>query len=280
MQEAYRSGSRLARKLIERDRPDVAHGLTTTQVVVVRGQFDRAESIFELAGIPCTGVEPQDVVGLDLQPDQVLLIDCPGKLPGRALMKVRDFVHRGGLLVTTDWALRHVIERAFPGFVAYGGRATADDVVRVVFEPVEDGFLDGLLDGNDDPLWWLEGSSYPIEVLDPARVKVLVSSEEMERKYGKAPIVVAFEAGEGKVYHLTSHFYLQRAESRTARHAARGSEYLREKGVCPSVFSSEERAAFESASLTEVQSAYTSSRAMANLVITQTDRLERRRKRS
>src|SRR5262249_20809491 len=143
----------------------------------------------------------------------------PGHVPPAGLHALRAFVEQGGMLVTTDWALRYVLEKAFPGFVAVGGKPTRDDVVRVVFEQTDEPFLDGLLDPQADPLWWLEGSSYPIHVLDPARVKVLVSSAEMESRYGRSPIVVAFEVGQGKVYHLTSHFYLQRAETRTARHA-------------------------------------------------------------
>jgi len=45
-------------------------------------------------------------------------------------------------------------------------------------------------------------------VLDKERVRVLASSKEMEQKYGHPAIVVAFEVGKGKVYHMTSHFYL------------------------------------------------------------------------
>jgi len=46
--------------------------------------------------------------------------------------------------------------------------------------------------------WWLEGSSYPIRVLDP-RVEVLVRSEEMGKRYGETPLVITFGYGEGRV---------------------------------------------------------------------------------
>jgi hypothetical protein len=57
----------------------------------------------------------------------------------------------------------------------------------------------------------LEGASYPIRILD-RRVTVLVRSQEMGRKYQEDPLVVTFDYGEGTVFHLTSHYYLQRSQ--------------------------------------------------------------------
>lgn len=42
---------------------------------------------------------------------------------------------------------------------------------------------------------------------------------------------ITFDYGEGKVYHMISHFYLQRSETRTKRHAASASSYLDEKEI-------------------------------------------------
>jgi hypothetical protein len=66
-------------------------------------------------------------------------------------------------------------------------------------------------------VWWLEGSSYPIQILDKKKVKVLVRSDELKRRYGHDPVIVSFEWGEGIVYHMISHFYLQRSETRTKK---------------------------------------------------------------
>ena len=273
MQEAYRTAAFLSDRLIARDRPEDLDHLQRTQVVVVEGQYDRGEGVLAVCGIPSTRVSAQATAALGLDPDQVLFVNCPGKLPREGLLRLRAFVEAGGLLVTTDWALRHVIEPAFPGTVRRGGRDSKDDVVRVVFEPVQDTFLEGLLDPQDDPLWWLEGSSYPIEVLDPA-VRVLVSSAEMQARYGHAPVVVAFEVGLGKVYHMTSHFYLQRSETRTQRHQAGAAEYLTQKGLDPC----ESRRFCEGSAvqLAEAQSAYTSARSLKNLIIEQGRRKQAR----
>lgn len=77
----------------------------------------------------------------------------------------------------------------------------------------------GFLDQEKDaaPVWWLEGSSYPIEVLDKKKVKVLVRSEELKRRYKHDPVIISFEWGKGVVYHMISHFYLQRSETRTQK---------------------------------------------------------------
>jgi hypothetical protein len=278
MQEAYKAAARLTRSIIAKERPDDAKHLGSTQAVLVRGCYDHGEALFEHCSIPVTAIEPESVSKVPLDPDQILYVNCPGQLDERSIERVRSFVTDGGLLVTTDWALKHVIEKAFPGFVAYGGRATADDVVRVVFEPVQDTFLDGLLDPNDDPLWWLEGSSYPIKVLDPARVKVLASSKEMADKYGEPAIVVAFEVGAGKVYHMTSHFYLQRTETRSQRHKAPGTNYALSKGAVMAELSAAERRDLEGTSVSQMQSAYTSVRAVTNMALEQGKRVATRKK--
>ena len=47
-----------------------------------------------------------------------------------------NFVESGGTLFTTDWALRNVIEPAFPGIIEYNDMPTGDDVVRIeVLDP-------------------------------------------------------------------------------------------------------------------------------------------------
>jgi hypothetical protein len=119
------------------------------------------------------------------------------------------------------------------------------------------------MDGADDPQWWLEGSSYPIRILDPARVQVLLRSGELEAKYGEAPVAVLFRHGEGEVFHMISHYFLQRTELRTARHRMPAASYAAEKGV---QMPAEEMAYLADVSAGEVESAATSSRLFANVV--------------
>ena len=48
-------------------------------------------------------------------------------------------------------------------------------------------------------------------------MKVLVRSDELKKRYKHDPVIVSFEYGEGIVYHMISHFYLQRSETRTKK---------------------------------------------------------------
>ena len=167
--------------------------------------------------MPFTRVESAHLGAVELRPEQLLVVNCPGQLGQRDVLRIRDFVTAGGSLFTTDWALRHVLEPAFPDTVAYNEHPTADDVVRVEVRDTENPFLRGVIDPGEDPLWWLEASSYPIRVLDPA-VEVLLASTELQTKYGEAPVAVLFHHGQGEVFHMISHYYLQRTELREARH--------------------------------------------------------------
>lgn len=281
MKQAYTAASKIYKKKIEEEAPEnlqYLKDIKESDVIIVTGQYDHGEVIFELCNIPYSLINPEQVAGVELRDDQILFVNCPGNIEKRGLERINSFVNKGGLLVTTDWALKNVLEELYPKIVKYNGQATTDDVVRVVFEKVDDTFLEGLLNPEDDPLWWLEGSSYPIEILDKEKVKILVSSKEMAEKYGESPIVITFEVGEGKIYHMTSHFYLQRSETRTKRHASSGVNYATEKGMQLSDFTSEEQEALNSTQVADVESAYTSARSISNIVIEQRKRVEKRRK--
>ena len=284
MKKAYRAATTMSQKLMEDESPEDLKYLREvgdSDVIVIKGCYDHGQAIFELAGIPYTLVTAQDISGIDLREDQIIFVNCPGSdLTTRGLERIRSFVNNGGLLVTTDWSLKNVLEPAFTGYIRYNGQATADEVVRIVYEPVEDTFLKGLLDPEDTPQWWLEGSSYPIEILKPDQVTVLVSSKEMGEKYGESPIVVAFEYGKGKVYHMTSHFYLQRVETRTARHEQKASAYAAQKGLATSTFGQEEAEILEEIDVASVEAAYTSVRSVQNIIVEQKMRVKNRKKES
>lgn len=132
-------------------------------------------------------------------------------------------------------------------------------MVRIEIRDHDNPFLKGVMDGRDDPQWWLEASSYPIRVLDP-RVQVLLASTELEGRYGEAAVAVVFPWGEGEVFHMISHYYLQRTELRTTRHAAPAAAFGAEKGVnLPA-------AAYDGLCLGDVESALSSSRMLANVI--------------
>jgi hypothetical protein len=274
-ERAYRAAATITREQLRRDAPERARVLdeiVAGDVVVVAGCYDHVESVLGALEVPYALVQPEQVERLDLRPEQLLIVNCPGEVPGAAIGRIRRFVEAGGSLFTTDWALKHVIEPAFPGVLAFSRQPTPDDVVRIEVKDHDNIYLQGVLDGQDDPQWWLEGSSYPITVVDRERVQVLITSRELEEKYGEAPVAVWFRWGEGDVFHMISHYYLQRTELRTERHAGAAATYFAEKRLAVTQELSEDMAGL---SLADVESAKPSAAFMANVII---DKKRRQRK--
>ena len=263
---AYKAGARLSRQRIEREAPldaEALERLTAADVLVVPGSYDHVELVLDALGMPYTRVSPDQLARLRLRPEQLLVVNCPGHLPREAIARIRAFVEAGGSLFTTDWALRHVLEPAFPGIVAYNDRPTADTVVRIEVRDRSNPFLQGVMEAEDDPVWWLEGSSYPIRILAPERVEVLLASGELAQRYGESPVAILFRHGRGEVFHMISHYYLQRTELRTARHAKPASYYANEKKI---ILDAQSAAEMADLNVGDVESASSSARFLANVI--------------
>jgi hypothetical protein len=272
MRRAYRVSSAAVLEDLRTNRPDdarVLEGLHRAEVVAVRGSYDHCEEVLRATRVPFAAVTPAEAERIDWDRLEVLLVSCPGHLPQAALDRVGPWVRGGGYLLTTDWALKHVVEPLFPGTVRHNGRQTPDCVVRVESEAAaDDPLLAGFLESERDPLWWLETASYPIEVLDPARVRVLVRSREVEDHWGSGAVVVTFEEGQGTVVHLLSHLYLQRSDVRGARDGRGAAEYFASSGLAGATAA---RLAAESGDLcdAELRSAASTSRLLANAILAQ-----------
>jgi len=131
---AYRAAAHITREQLRRDAPERARALDDVQqsdVVVVAGQYDHVESVLEALEVPHIVIGDRDVERVDLRPEQLLIINCPGQVSSAAITRIRAFVEAGGSLFTTDWALKHVLEPAFPGVLAFEKAPTRDDVVRI-----------------------------------------------------------------------------------------------------------------------------------------------------
>ena len=270
MSTAYR----VAQEMIKDKLKDVDEGMAAefeelgqSEVIVSTGVHDNIEQVFNGIGLKHNLINPQQFEKIDLDPDKIIFINCPGSVTSKGLRNLVTFVEKGGFLFTTDWALRHVIEPGFPGYIKYNNRPTSDEVVRVDILAEEDPFLQSLIGPNDDPQWWLEGSSYPIEILNHKEVDILIKSKEIEKKYGESAVFVTFDYGKGKVYHMISHFYLQRAETRTARHAKSGAEYANEKlNMDPYRKEKYMNMGIDDANLSDVEAAYSSSSIMNKIL--------------
>jgi len=264
---AYKAAATITREQLRRDAPERARALDSVEqsdVVVVAGEYDHVESVLEALEVPHTVIQTHDMDRLALRPEQLLIVNCPGVVSAAAVTRIRAFVEAGGSLFTTDWALKHVVEPAFPGVLAFSMAPTRDDVVRIEVRDADNIYLQGVLDGQDDPQWWLEASSYPISIIDQERVDVLITSRELGEKYGETPVAVWFRWGKGDVFHMISHYYLQRTELRTARHQSSAEAYFAEKGVDLSPAMCQ---GIEDLCLADVESAKPSAAFMSNVII-------------
>ena len=206
--------------------------LLTQEAVVVEGCFDHTERVLDALGLSYRAIPPEGLATIEMRSDQPLFINCPGELPPESIRWLRNWVEtEGGCAVTTDWALPNCVQKAFPGFIEHNGRSTTDDVVSVTVAPEGMAMLGDLIATDDDPRWWLEGSSHPIRVLDSDRVEVLIESDEMKSKYGDSPIAVRFHPGKGTVYHMVSHAYLQRTKAKSMKQEASAADFLTKKGI-------------------------------------------------
>jgi hypothetical protein len=278
MGAAYAAAGKAFRARLRDRAPEDEQRLRETrssEIVVVRGHYDQIERVLRATDVPHLLVEPAEVDLLDWAELQVLMVSCPGNLSPESVSRIAAWVRRGGYLVTTDWALKHVIEPAFPGTVRHNGRQTSDCVVRVELQgAADDPLLAGFLEDGREPLWWLEGSSYPIDIVDPARVRVLIRSREVGTQWGAEPVVVTFEEGEGTVLHMLSHLYLQRSDVRGARDAQPAAASVMESaiGLSPAAADAigSELLGVNAASL---KSAFTTAGLMAGAVVAQKRKL-------
>lgn len=132
---------------MERENPDdvaLLDSVKDSDIVCVKGTFDHIHLVLEAIGIPFSHVSPNTLLKMDLKPEQTVYVNCPSTFPAEVAQKLRGFVEAGGQLITTDWALKHVLERAFPGTVRYSGTSTGDEVVAVEIVEKDDDILRGL----------------------------------------------------------------------------------------------------------------------------------------
>ncbi|MFX0082482.1 MAG: hypothetical protein ACFE94_12100 [Candidatus Hodarchaeota archaeon] len=284
MEQAYKASSKILKTRMAKERPmdlEILQKVKESAIIIVSGSYDKVEMVLDMIKVPYVLIQPEEVIQIELKPDQILIINCPGDIYDDALPKVKDFVKRGGFLFTTDWALLNILEKIFPELVKYNQRPTGDDCVAVQVVDKSNKFLEGLFKADEEPIWWLESSSYPIEILDKEKVKVLVTSKEMEQKYGEAPIVITFEYGDGgTVLHITSHYYLQRAELRTKRHKMSAKEYIQNEMAFTDEEAEKMEKELDGLTLGEAESAYSTTQFISNVIVEQQKKIKKRKEKN
>lgn len=270
MLDAYKRSSYLMKTKLAKDGGDlILREIKADDVLVVKGSYDHAEYVLEAAGTPHTVLSSAELKERALDPRQVVIVNCAGtcladNLEGGLNLQLREFVERGGYLITSDWALKELIEPVFPNRIKYNGISTSDDQVEVDQVNSKKIYTRGLENPELKPIWWLERSSYPIEIIDKEGVEVLLASSEMEDKYQSSPIAVKFNYGLGKVFHVTSHFYLQKSDPKYSYQAKSGGGLAGILGLQESAIND---LGLDSVDFGKLESAYTSILFLHNILL-------------
>ena len=179
-------------------------------ILLVDGRHDHTDRVLRPLGLRFTQCQASSFARRSLRGVRLLIIDCPGQIGDAGVKRAEAFVARGGTLLTTDWALLHVLQRGFGNRVRHNGVQTRDDVVRVD-TVARHPLTRSVFPRGRTAAWWIEHQSYPIDRLrSSGMLTVLFSSSELGRKYGSGIVGVTFSHGRGSVVHVISHMYLQR----------------------------------------------------------------------
>ena len=222
MKTAYRLAAAAVRqRLAEQHREDLAvlDRIDPGAVAAYAGTYDQVEEVLACLGIPATvNPDPKDLQA------RVVFVNCSNSYDEELVGRVRHHVEEGGWLVTSDWALRHVLEPAFPNTVRWTQRMTGTEVVSV--EPSLESLWSEIVVLGADPQWWLWGS-YPIEVLNRDLVCVEAASHDLLVRYNAPVVAIRFSWRGGHVFHIISHFWARNTQTPTLRHRGPCIDFLK-----------------------------------------------------
>lgn len=177
--------------------------LPSSEIVDVTGHWDDAAKSLAKLGIPCTKISTGDLRDYPLDQAKVLIINCAGFVNRDCLQRIRDFVTKGGYLLTTDWALDNVVQGAFPGYLSYNHRRNRNlAYVAEVSDPDPILFCNTVSSAN----WKCETGCHLVTVQKPQAVRVIVRSRKLTDEDGEGVLAATFQFGRGYVLHMVGHF--------------------------------------------------------------------------
>jgi HEAT repeat protein len=173
-----------------------------------RAGGDHLEKLLDKLKIEHRLTKQGEVDEAGVEPFGVYVANCTGECKPEDLDDVTWFVHTGGYLFTSCWALTYHAAPVQPGMVRQF--ATSQQVLDLVTaEPCRtSAYLSGVFDGVTRPKYVLEGA-HLIEVLDPERVEVLIDSPECATRWGCGDLAAWWTVGHGLVLDSVNHFDLQ-----------------------------------------------------------------------
>ena len=115
MKKAYNASTKILKTRMAKGRSEdlrTLEQISDNEIIIVTGQYDRIEDVFDIIKIPYGLVDIHRFSDLKLRPTQTLIINCPGQgLSPVNLEKIKKFVEEGGFLWSTDWVLHNIYLR-------------------------------------------------------------------------------------------------------------------------------------------------------------------------
>jgi len=261
MKSAYITSGKIFEQVSKLHNPGLLDHLrdgNPRDIVVVSGTYDHVEKLLDTIKVPYTAIDSSQIASYN--GGRVMLVNCKsyGDVEGPISQKLKDgvasFVKEGGRLVTTDWALG-LVQKTFPGKLKKKTE-TSDDVVEVqAHTDIARRFM-GLNYAQCHPKWWLEGSSHIYDI--GQGVVPIITSDEMNEKYGQPYVAVGFAEGKGEVFHFISHMELQRTKLATKEDKGSLDDFLKKMKVSKT-------ADMEDAKVAELEAAFSSLNTLAHL---------------
>jgi|AGTN01.3.fsa_nt_gi hypothetical protein len=177
----------------------------SSAVLVIKGQWDDSGRTLGKLGIPHEKISTGDVDDYNFQSTKVVIIDCPGDMNRKACQKLRDFVARGGYVLSTDWTLKFFVNTTFNDYLKWNkeiNRREVYDATVVGADPVLFGHT------VTNAHWKLDRDSELLHISNPEAVRVLVTSSELKEEDPDhlGALAVIFPFGRGYVLHMVGHF--------------------------------------------------------------------------
>jgi hypothetical protein len=222
METAYRVAAAAVRQRFAEQHPEdlaVLSRIEMGDVTAYSGSYDQAEEVLRCLGVPAA-VDP-DAEALSAK---IIFLNCSSRYDPALTERIAGYVENGKWLVSSDWTLDYVLEKAFPSTIRWTRRTTGTEVISV--EPYLDSLWSETVVLGADPQWWLWGS-HPIEVVDGEKVRIEAASHDLLVRYSAPVVAVRFDWGKGHVFHVISHFWAKTSGTPTLRHRGPGIDFLR-----------------------------------------------------
>jgi hypothetical protein len=179
--------------------------MANSLVVDVAGRWDHADKTLTKFGINYTHIKTGEITPEILSGARVLIINCAGEVRRDRLQYIRDFVQRGGYLLTTDWTLNNMLEQTFPGYLAWNKGINGHSICAATYISPDPVLARGCV--RSAP-WKLDAGAHLVRVMRPDIIRVLVASTDLAADDPDRAGVLAclFPFGKGYVLHMVGHF--------------------------------------------------------------------------